>query len=184
MNSLVAGVDEAGRGALAGPLIAAAVILRKPISGVTDSKKLTPKQREQFTVQIKQEALYFAYGRAEVDEIDALNIHYATLLAMQRAIEALPVTPHKVLIDGLYAPKLTISYETIIHGDLLINEISAASVLAKVARDAEMLTLDVLYPGYEFSSHKGYATLAHRQALIRLGQCTIHRKSFNLGQRE
>ncbi|KTD63532.1 ribonuclease HII [Legionella santicrucis] len=176
---LIAGVDEAGRGPLAGPLITAAVILRQPILGLTDSKKLTSKQREQFTLQIKQEALYYAYGRVEVEEIDVLNIHHATLLAMQRAIDALPVIPQKVLIDGLHTPKIAINCEAIVHGDLLINVISAASILAKVARDAEMVSLDALYPGYGFATHKGYATKGHRESLNRLGPCAIHRKSFN-----
>lgn len=139
MNKLVAGVDEAGRGPLAGPLITAAVILQKPIFGLSDSKKLSAKQREQLTHQIQQEALYFAYGRAEVEEIDNLNIHHATLLAMSRAIEALPVTPSKVLIDGLFVPNLKVACQSFIRGDLLINVISAASILAKVARDKEMI---------------------------------------------
>ncbi|KTD06354.1 ribonuclease HII [Legionella gratiana] len=177
---LVAGVDEAGRGPLAGPLITAAVILRKPIFGLTDSKKLTPKRREQFSLQIKQEALYYAYGRAEVEEIDLLNIHHATLLAMKRAIEALPVTPHKVLIDGIHIPKVTMACWGVTHGDLLVNVISAASILAKVARDEEMASLDVLYPGYGFRHHKGYATSVHKEAIARLGICAIHRKSFTI----
>jgi ribonuclease HII len=178
MSHLVAGIDEAGRGPIAGPVITAAVILRKPILGVTDSKKLSAKQREQLTLQIKQEALYYSYGRAEVEEIDTLNIHYATLLAMCRAIEALPVIPNKILIDGLFTPKIKIDCKAFIHGDLRINVISAASILAKVARDNEMIIWDAQYPGYGFASHKGYLTATHKEALNRLGRCAIHRKSF------
>lgn len=178
MEYYIAGVDEVGRGPLAGPVVTAAVILQHPIVGITDSKKLTPLKREKLAEQIKKEALCYAYGRAEVEEIDHLNIHHATLLAMKRAIEALPIKPHKVRIDGLYKPVLAIPCETIVKGDLLIAEIGAASILAKVARDAEMTALDLLYPGYGFAAHKGYATAMHTQALQTLGASAIHRRSF------
>jgi ribonuclease HII len=175
---LRAGVDEVGRGPLAGAVITAAVILKEPIEGLADSKKLSEKKRNLLAVQIKERALAYAYGRAEVDEIDALNIHHATLLAMKRAIEALPVTPELVLVDGLHLPELSIPCKAIVQGDSLIPEISAASILAKVLRDEEMLTLDKIYPGYGFGDHKGYPTVAHREALKRLGPCVIHRRSF------
>ncbi|AWN74478.1 ribonuclease HII [Legionella anisa] len=175
---LIAGVDEVGRGPLAGAVVTAAVILEAPIEGLADSKKLSAKKRELLSVQIKEQAIAYAYGRAEVDEIDVLNIHHATLLAMQRAVEALPIKPHHVLVDGKYIPKLSIPCKAIVQGDSLIPEISAASILAKVFRDAEMVALDALYPGYGFADHKGYATVAHREALNRLGPCSIHRRSF------
>lgn len=178
MDYYIAGVDEVGRGPLAGPVVTAAVILNKPIPGVTDSKKLTPLKREKLAEQIKKEALCFAYGRAEVEEIDQLNIHHATLLAMKRAVEALSITPMKVLVDGSHKPSIAIPSEAIVKGDLLIAEIGAASILAKVARDAEMDALDRLYPGYGFAVHKGYPTLMHRNALVALGPCAIHRRSY------
>lgn len=175
---LIAGVDEVGRGPLAGPLVTAAVILEKPIKGLADSKKLSAKQREALTVLIKEEAIAYAYGRAEVDEIELLNIHHATLLAMRRAVEALSVKPDHVLVDGLYIPQVSISCEAVVGGDDLIPQISAASILAKVARDAEMVALDKVYPGYGFAQHKGYATRIHKHALSQLGPCTIHRRRF------
>ncbi|MCW8407682.1 ribonuclease HII [Legionella sp. PATHC035] len=175
---LIAGVDEVGRGPLAGAVVTAAVILKKPIAGLADSKKLSAKKRELLAAQIKEEALAYAFGRAEVDEIDTLNIHHATLLAIQRAVEALPIRPDQVLVDGLHLPKLSIPCKAIVDGDDLIPEISAASILAKVFRDAEMTALDAIYPGYGFAGHKGYATVAHREALNRLGPCMIHRRSF------
>lgn len=175
---LIAGVDEVGRGPLAGAVVTAAVILKNPIEGLADSKKLSAKKRELLSVQIKEQAIAFAYGRAEVDEIDSLNIHHATLLAMQRAVEALSIRPDQVLVDGLHLPKLTIPCKAIVQGDDLIPQISAASILAKVFRDAEMVALDAVYPGYGFAEHKGYATVAHREALNRLGPCRIHRRSF------
>lgn len=174
----VAGVDEVGRGPLAGPVVTAAVILSTPIDGVTDSKKLTPLKRKQLAKEIKARAFCYAYGRAEVHEIDQLNIHHATLLAMKRAIEALPISPHKVLIDGLYVPKMTIPCEAIVKGDSLVMEIGAASILAKVLRDEEMEHMDELYPGYGFAAHKGYPTAIHQQALRQLGPCPIHRRSY------
>ncbi|OGV48894.1 MAG: ribonuclease HII [Legionellales bacterium RIFCSPHIGHO2_12_FULL_42_9] len=175
---IIAGVDEAGRGPLAGAVMTAAVILKRPIVGVTDSKKLSPNKRKQLSLQIRQEALCFAFGRAEVQEIDALNIHHATLLAMKRAIECLSCTPELVLIDGLYIPTIDIPCKAIVKGDLLIGEISAASILAKVARDEEMELMDQLYPGYEFAIHKGYPTAKHRALLNELGPCPIHRRSY------
>ncbi|KTD06446.1 ribonuclease HII [Legionella gratiana] len=177
---LIAGVDEVGRGPLAGAVVTAAVILKDPIEGLADSKKLSAKRRELLSLLIKEQAIAYAYGRAEVDEIDALNIHHATLLAMQRAVEALPIKPDQVLVDGIHIPKLNIPCKAIVKGDDLIPEISAASILAKVYRDAEMEALDAIYPGYGFTGHKGYPTVAHREALKRLGPSKIHRKSFAL----
>lgn len=173
-----AGVDEVGRGPLAGPVVTAAVILKHPIAGVTDSKKLSPKKRQELSDRIQQEALCFAYGRCEAEEIDRINIHHATLLAMQRAIEALPITPQEVLVDGLYLPKVSMPCKAIVQGDLLIPDIGAASILAKVLRDTEMQAMDLLYPGYGFASHKGYPTATHRRALQTLGVCPIHRRSY------
>jgi ribonuclease HII len=174
----IAGVDEVGRGPLAGPVVTAAVILMKPIEGVKDSKKLTPTKRMELAIKIKEEAHCFAYGRAEVEEIEKLNIHHASLLAMKRAIEALPIQPHEVLVDGLFTPQVRMPCRAIVDGDGLICSIGAASILAKVLRDQEMEEMDNLYPGYGFASHKGYATEAHRSALLQLGPCQIHRKSF------
>jgi ribonuclease HII len=175
---LIAGVDEVGRGPLAGPVITAAVILEVPITGITDSKLLTPKKRQDLAAQIKEKALCFAYGRAEVAEIDRLNIHYATLLAMKRAIEGLAIRPHKVLVDGIYLPQTTIPSYAIPKGDLLISDIGAASILAKVHRDEEMTRMDVLFPGYGFAAHKGYGTRLHQEKVRELGPCAIHRRNF------
>lgn len=175
---LIAGVDEVGRGPLAGAVVTAAVILKHPIDGLNDSKKLTPARRKQLALQIKEEALAFAYGRAEVEEIDRLNIHHATLLAMKRAIEALSIQPDEVLVDGIHLPPVLIPCKAIVQGDSLIPAISAASILAKVLRDEEMEQMERLYPGYGFASHKGYPTVAHRKALIELGPCPIHRRSY------
>lgn len=175
---LVAGVDEVGRGPLAGAVIAAAVILDKPIAGLADSKKLSCKKRELLAEEIILKARSYAYGRVEVSEIDALNIHQASLLAMQRAVKGLSILPEKVLVDGLYCPDIDMPCEAIVGGDALIPEISAASILAKVLRDAEMTALDARYPGYDFAKHKGYPTVKHRDALKRLGPCEIHRRSF------
>ena len=175
---LIAGVDEVGRGPLAGAVVTAAVILKEPIEGLADSKKLSPKTRKLLSLQIKKLCLAYAYGRAEVEEIDKLNIHHATLLAMRRAVEALPIRPDEVKIDGLYVPELSMPCEAIVQGDSLIPEISAASILAKVLRDEEMEEFDRIYPGYGFAGHKGYPTVAHREALIRLGPCPIHRRSY------
>ncbi|HDV5711084.1 TPA: ribonuclease HII [Legionella pneumophila] len=179
LKILMAGVDEVGRGPLAGAVVTAAVILKKPIDGLTDSKKLSPKQRNLLAIRIKEEALAFAYGRAEVEEIDQLNIHHATLLAMRRAVEALPIQPDNVVVDGAFTPRLNIPCKAIVQGDSLIPEISAASILAKVLRDEEMVALDKIYPGYGFAEHKGYATPVHKEALMRLGPCKIHRRSYS-----
>ncbi len=179
-TNLIAGVDEVGRGPLAGAVVAAAVILdpARPINGLTDSKKLTARVRERLSIEIQNNALAFAFGRAEVEEIDQLNILQASLLAMQRAVDALGITPEFVLVDGNYLPQLSIPARAIIGGDLLEPCISAASIIAKVARDAEMLLLDQQYPGYGWAGNKGYPTVAHRQALRDLGVTPWHRRSF------
>ncbi len=178
LTNYVAGVDEVGRGPLAGAIVTAAVILKEPIIGLNDSKKLTPAKRSKLAILIKEQALAYAYGRAEVEEIDTLNIHHATLLAMKRAVEALPIQPDEALIDGAHVPQLAMPCQAIVQGDSLIPAISAASILAKVLRDEEMEQMDVLYPGYGFAGHKGYPTAAHRKALIELGPCPIHRRSY------
>jgi len=176
----IAGVDEVGRGPLAGPVVASAVILDEahPIEGLADSKILTEKRREMLAIQIRQQALAFALGRAEVAEIDEINILQASLLAMRRAVEQLPIVPHHVLVDGKFCPQLNCSSEAIIQGDKTVPAISAASILAKVARDQEMRDMDILYPGYGFAAHKGYPTRVHKQALQNLGVTPIHRRSF------
>lgn len=180
MQARIAGVDEVGRGPLAGPVVTAAVILdpTRPITGLTDSKKLTQKRREQLVPIIQQQALCWAMGRAEVAEIDQLNILQASLLAMQRAVAALSIQPTEVLVDGTYLPVFNCPAQAIIKGDLSEPAIAAASILAKVARDAEMLDWHQQFPGYGFDRHKGYPTLQHRQALIELGPTNIHRRSF------
>lgn len=177
---LTAGVDEAGRGPLAGPVIAAAVILNpdKPLAGLADSKTLSEKKREALFPLIQEYALAWAVGRAEVAEIEALNIFHASLLAMQRAVLALSIPPEHALFDGTHCPKLLCLTEAIIKGDQKIPAISAASILAKVTRDREMRLLDEQYPGYGFAIHKGYGTAVHKEALRRLGPCKEHRKSF------
>ena len=174
----IMGVDEAGRGPLAGPVVAAAVILSSPIEGLTDSKKLSEKKRVQLANIIKEKALYYHYGQASVEEIDTLNIHHATLLAMKRAID--PLIPHAQLaiIDGLFAPEVCIQTQTMVQGDLLHASISAASILAKVARDEKMQDYENQFPEYGFAKHKGYGTAFHLQALMAHGTCPIHRKSF------
>ncbi|MHB8716889.1 MAG: ribonuclease HII [Sulfuricaulis sp.] len=180
IQRLIAGVDEVGRGPLAGPVLAAAVILdpERPIEGLADSKVLGASRREELSVLIKQHALCWALGRAEVEEIDQLNILQASLLAMQRAVTALRMAPDLALVDGNQLPKLFCPVQTIVRGDATVPAISAASILAKVARDAEMCQLDMLYPGYGFARHKGYPTSAHLQALERSGVCPMHRRSF------
>ena len=180
MPQLLAGVDEAGRGPLAGPVIAAAVILPSPLEGARDSKKLTALQRQRLAERIKIHALTYAYGRAEVHEIDQLNIHVATLLAMQRAVEGLSLKPTLVWIDGLFAPQLPYPTCTLVKGDSLINEISCASILAKVYRDEEMIQLSVDYPHYGFEKHKGYGTALHLAAIKQHGLSQIHRRSFKI----
>src|SRR3990172_5782370 len=154
---LIAGVDEVGRGPLAGPVVAAAVILdeTKPIEGLADSKVLSATRREELSVLIKERALCWALGRAEVEEIDRLNILQASLLAMKRAVLALTLSPQSVMVDGNQPPELDCPVQTVIRGDATVPAISAASILAKVARDTEMCALDSLFPGYGFSQHKG-----------------------------
>ncbi len=176
----IAGVDEAGRGPLAGPVYAAAVILPpgKKIRGLTDSKLLTHKQRESLFDKICKLAIAWGVGRAEVHEIDKINILQAALLAMQRAVAALEVKPDQVIVDGNQVPKMPYPTTAIIGGDLSEVSISAASVLAKVLRDREMTDLDATYPGYGFAKHKGYGTPEHLRALRKLGPCPIHRQSF------
>lgn len=177
---LVAGVDEVGRGPLAGPVVTAAVILdeQNPIDGLTDSKKLSEHQREEFAKEIKQKAIAWSLGRAEVHEIDDINILQATLLAMQRAVAGLTPKPDYVLVDGNRCPKFHCPAEAIIKGDLHVSVISAASIIAKVARDQEMQQLDSQYPGYGLHSHKGYPTKQHIAALEELGVTPIHRRSY------
>lgn len=177
---LVAGCDEVGRGPLAGDVVAAAVILdaNAPISGLTDSKKLSEKKRELLSRQIKAKAKAWCIARANVAEIDELNILHASLLAMKRAVEGLETQPNFVYVDGNKLPKWDYASEAVVQGDSLVAEISAASILAKVARDNEMLELDKLYPGYGLAKHKGYPTKAHLLALIELGVSDIHRRTF------
>ena len=177
---LIAGADEVGRGPLAGPVVAAAVILdsNNPIVGLADSKALSESQRETLAVIIKQQSLAWALGRAEVSEIDEINILQASLLAMRRAVLNLAIQPHHVQVDGNHCPKLECTVEAIIKGDSKVAAISAASIIAKVARDQEMVEAAVKYPGYGFEVHKGYPTKRHMQALQDLGVTPIHRKSF------
>lgn len=177
---LTAGVDEAGRGPLAGPVIAAAVILdpASPIAGIDDSKKLSAARRQNLAGLIRDKALAWAVGRAEVEEIDRLNILQASLLAMARAVAALPITAQHVLVDGNFCPEVQCTVEAVVDGDASVAAIGAASILAKVARDQEMVLLDSRYPGYGFAQHKGYPTKVHIEALSRLGVSKIHRCSF------
>lgn len=177
---MVAGVDEVGRGPLAGDVVAAAVVLdvTRPIVGLADSKKLTEKQREKLFVEIREKAVCFAVARATVAEIDQLNILQASLLAMKRAVESLRIQPDHVLVDGNRLPRWSYSSEAIIQGDATVAAISAASILAKVTRDREMAELDALYPGYGLIDHKGYPTRFHLDALQRLGPSPLHRRSF------
>ena len=177
---LIAGVDEAGRGPLAGPVCAAAVILdpARPIAGIGDSKKLSPARRERLEPLIREQALAWSVAWASAEEIDRLNILQATLLAMRRAVESLRIRPVKVLIDGNRCPELDIAAEAIVGGDGSVPAIGAASILAKVARDRLMLELDTECPGYGFAKHKGYPTREHLEAIDRLGPCRWHRFSF------
>lgn len=183
LNSVdfLAGVDEVGRGPLAGAVVAAAVILdpEKPISGLNDSKKITQKKRELLSSEIKSNALAWSLGRAEVEEIDELNILKASLLAMKRAVESLSIYPKMVVVDGQYTPDIEHEKIAIIKGDSLVPAISAASIIAKVARDNEMIKFNDVYPGYGFDSHKGYPTKKHIEALEKLGITDIHRRSFS-----
>ncbi|MEJ2453963.1 MAG: ribonuclease HII [Candidatus Thiodiazotropha sp.] len=181
----VAGVDEVGRGPLAGPVVAAAVILdpARPIEGLADSKKLSEKRRELLDPLIREQALCWALGRAEPEEIDRINILQASLLAMQRAVAALSTPPGLALVDGNKAPRLPCLVRTIVGGDASEPAISAASIIAKVARDREMVELDARYPGYGLARHKGYPTKQHLEALRELGVSEIHRRSFGPVQR-
>lgn len=176
----IAGVDEAGRGPLAGPVVAAAVILDPacPIEGARDSKRLSAAQRAALALRIRTHALAWSIASASVEEIDALNILQASLLAMRRAVDALVPTAEYVLVDGNRLPALTIGAQAIIGGDDWIAEIACASILAKTHRDALMCALDAEHPGYGFAVHFGYPTPGHRQVLERLGPCAIHRRSY------
>ena len=177
---LLAGVDEAGRGPLAGPVVAAAVILddQQPIRGLGDSKLISPKRREQLFDEIRAKALACCIAEASVEEIDRLNILQATLLAMRRAVEGLRLVPHRVLVDGNQLPLLKMPAAAIVKGDARVPAISAASILAKVWRDRQCLALDVRYPAYGFAQHKGYPTAAHLAALRAFGACEVHRRSY------
>lgn len=177
---LVAGVDEVGRGPLVGAVVTAAVILdpARPIAGLADSKVLTEKRRLALAAEIREKALCFAYGRAEPDEIDTLNILQASLLAMQRAVAALAVAPQHVLVDGNRAPRFACAATAVVKGDARIAAISAASILAKVQRDAEMDELHLRHPQYGFDRHKGYPTAEHFAALKAHGPLPVHRRSF------
>ena len=176
----VAGVDEVGRGPLAGPVVTAAVILdpENPIQGLADSKKLSEKRREQIAEEIREKALAWAIGRAEVEEIDNINILQATMQAMTRAVQYLSIQPDFVLVDGNRCPEFACPAEAIIKGDENVEQISAASILAKVTRDTEMVEMDKKYPGYGLAKHKGYPTKTHIAALEELGVTPIHRRSF------
>lgn len=177
---LIAGVDEAGRGPLAGPVVAAAVILdeRNPIKGLADSKTLTPRRRELLYDEIRAKALCCSIAQASVEEIDQINILQATLLAMRRAVEGLRLKPSLVLVDGNRLPVLSMRAEAIVKGDSKVAAISAASILAKVTRDRWCAELDALYPQYGFAGHKGYGTVEHLAALQAHGACPEHRKTF------
>jgi ribonuclease HII len=177
---LVAGVDEAGRGPLAGPVVAAAVILDelRPIKGLADSKVLTALRREKLFDEIRAKALCCAIASASVEEIDRLNILQATLLAMQRAVEALRLPPHRVVVDGNRVPRLKMPVAAVVKGDAKVAAISAASILAKVQRDRLCCELHERYPAYGFAGHKGYPTAGHLEALQRLGPCEAHRRSY------
>ncbi|AZF04122.1 ribonuclease HII [Pseudomonas sp. R5-89-07] len=179
-HELVAGVDEVGRGPLCGAVVTAAVILdpNRPILGLNDSKKLTEARREKLYDEICEKALSWHIARAEVEEIDELNILHATMLAMQRAVEGLHITPKLAMIDGNRCPKLAMRAEAVVQGDSKVPAIAAASILAKVSRDREMAAFELVYPGYGMGGHKGYPTPVHLEALARLGPTPIHRRSF------
>lgn len=180
VTALVAGVDEAGRGPLAGPVVAAAVVLplRFSLPGLTDSKRLSERKRQSLEIQIKEKALAWSVAEASIEEIDELNILHATMLAMRRAVAGLNIVPQKVLVDGNRCPDIPQAVECIVKGDLTEPCISAASILAKQARDRMMMALDILYPQYGFARHKAYPTALHRQALIEHGACPAHRRNF------
>ena len=176
----LAGVDEVGRGPLAGDVVAAAVILdpQRPIPGLRDSKKLTRARREALALLIRERALAWSIARASVAEIDEINILQASLLAMHRAVQGLTPQPGYVLVDGNRLPRWNYASEPVVRGDDRVPAIAAASILAKVQRDSELVELDALYPGYGFAAHKGYPTVAHLQALQALGVTPVHRRSF------
>ena len=177
---LVCGVDEAGRGPLAGPVFAAAVILdvTRPIAGIADSKKLAAGRRGSLALEIRERALAWAVASASVEEIDEINILQASLLAMRRAVEQLAVVPGRVLVDGLHCPRVNVPVRAVVKGDATVTEIAAASILAKVARDGEMMELHRQMPQYGFDSHKGYPTRAHLEALRAHGVSPVHRRTF------
>ena len=177
---LIAGVDEVGRGPLVGDVVTSAVILdpKQPIVGLNDSKKLSEKKRQLLSKEIKQKALAWSVGRASPKEIDEINILHATMLAMKRAVEALQIVPDKILVDGNRVPDWQYSAEAIVKGDALHPEISAASIIAKVARDQDMIDLDAKHPQFGFAKHKGYPTKAHFAAISEHGVLTCHRRSF------
>ena len=178
-HGLVAGVDEVGRGPLAGDVVAAAVILGERVpAGITDSKKLSPARREALSAEIKEQAVAWSLGRASVQEIDELNILEAALLAMKRAVEGLTIEPELVLVDGNRLPRWRYEARPIVGGDALEPAIGAASILAKVQRDSELMQLDTQYPQYGFGRHKGYPTREHLEALKTYGVLDIHRRSF------
>ncbi|MBD1389340.1 ribonuclease HII [Neiella sp. HB171785] len=186
MNTkLIAGVDEVGRGPLVGAVVTAAVILdpANPITGLNDSKKLSEKKRKLLAEEIKDKALCWSLGRAEASEIDEINILQATMVAMQRAVAGLSQQPQLVLIDGNRCPELPMEAKAVVGGDGLEEAISAASIIAKVARDEEMAILDQQYPQYEFARHKGYPTKLHMEKLVEHGACPEHRRSFKPVQR-
>jgi len=180
-REVFAGVDEVGRGCLAGPVVATAVILdrHRVVDGVEDSKIMSPAKRLSVSEEIKSKAKAWAIGRAEVREIDKLNILQASLLAMKRSIEQLPLVPAWVVVDGPYCPDVSMQKVAVIRGDSLIREISAASIVSKVYRDQEMIKLAELYPGYGFSDNKGYSTRRHIDSLKKYGVTDIHRRSFS-----
>lgn len=184
-RGLVAGVDEAGRGPLAGPVVAGAVILDPacPIPGIADSKALSAARRGELAARIRAQSLAWSLGWADAAEVDTLNVLQATFLAMRRALEALRVPPAHVIVDGNRCPRLAglpfeCSVEAIVKGDALVECVGAASILAKTARDAYMVEADRRYPGYGFAGHKGYGTAAHMESLRRLGPCPLHRRSY------
>ena len=174
---MIAGVDEVGRGCLAGPVLAASVILRNPIKGLMDSKKLSSKKREDLSLKIMKNS-FFAIGVADNNEIDEINILEASLLAMQRSLEKLDVKPKKVLVDGAHIFATSIEIESIVGGDNLIPSISAASIVAKVYRDKLMTEYNKEFPNYGFEKHKGYPTKFHKEMLVKFGLTRIHRRSF------
>ena len=175
---MIAGVDEVGRGCLAGPVCACAVILKRQIPGLTDSKKLSPKAREELSIKIKQSA-WIGFGMVDARTIDDINIHQASLLAMQRAVEDLEIKPKEILVDGKFGLPIDIPNKAIISGDNLIDEISAASIIAKVWRDSWMIKMEKHYPNYGFSQHKGYPTKFHKEALKIHGRSPLHRITFS-----